>query len=115
MIAFRAVFLRLYLSAGLSRYLMISFYAAGLQRPTAQVLLDCFFFFLFLFFLLLSPASLCTSGCLGDHTHGLTADGDKPPRTSRPLSKQILRCSFEGCCRTFTWPAHLKYHLKTHR
>uniref|UniRef100_A0A3Q3ECQ2 Zinc finger protein 410 n=1 Tax=Labrus bergylta TaxID=56723 RepID=A0A3Q3ECQ2_9LABR len=46
------------------------------------------------------------------------ASGDKrelPPRTSRPLSKQILRCSFEGCCRTFTWPAHLKYHLKTHR
>ncbi|KAA8583390.1 hypothetical protein FQN60_015936 [Etheostoma spectabile] len=54
----------------------------------------------------------------GDHTHGLIADGDKrelPSRTSRPLSKQILRCSFEGCCRTFTWPAHLKYHLKTHR
>uniref|UniRef100_A0A3B4WHA0 Zinc finger protein 410 n=1 Tax=Seriola lalandi dorsalis TaxID=1841481 RepID=A0A3B4WHA0_SERLL len=54
----------------------------------------------------------------GDHTHSLTADGDKrelPSRTSRPLSKQILRCSFEGCCRTFTWPAHLKYHLKTHR
>ncbi|XP_038583343.1 zinc finger protein 410 isoform X2 [Micropterus salmoides] len=54
----------------------------------------------------------------GDHTHSLTADGDKrelQSRTSRPLSKQILRCSFEGCCRTFTWPAHLKYHLKTHR
>lgn len=60
----------------------------------------------------------------GDHTHSLVADGDKreqppppplPPRTGRPLSKQILRCSFEGCCRTFTWPAHLKYHLKTHR
>lgn len=54
----------------------------------------------------------------GDHTHSLTADGDKrelSSRTSRPLSKQILRCSFEGCCRTFTWPAHLKYHLKTHR
>nr|XP_029131265.1 zinc finger protein 410-like isoform X1 [Labrus bergylta]XP_029131266.1 zinc finger protein 410-like isoform X1 [Labrus bergylta]XP_029131267.1 zinc finger protein 410-like isoform X1 [Labrus bergylta] len=54
----------------------------------------------------------------GDHTHSLIAEGDKrelPPRTSRPLSKQILRCSFEGCCRTFTWPAHLKYHLKTHR
>ncbi|XP_008283691.1 zinc finger protein 410 [Stegastes partitus] len=55
---------------------------------------------------------------VGDHTHGLIAEGDKrelPSRTSRPLSKQILRCSFEGCCRTFTWPAHLKYHLKTHR
>ncbi|XP_068609517.1 zinc finger protein 410 [Brachionichthys hirsutus] len=51
----------------------------------------------------------------GDHTHGLTADTDKPPRTGRLLSKQTLRCSFDGCCRTFTWPAHLKYHLKTHR
>nr|XP_020459327.1 zinc finger protein 410 isoform X3 [Monopterus albus] len=54
----------------------------------------------------------------GDHTQSLTADGDKREllsRSSRPLSKQILRCSFEGCCRTFTWPAHLKYHLKTHR
>eukprot|EP00064_Thunnus_orientalis_P010513 superscaffoldBa00001436_g10539 len=54
----------------------------------------------------------------GDHTHSLPSDGEKrelPSRTSRPVSKQILRCSFEGCCRTFTWPAHLKYHLKTHR
>uniref|UniRef100_A0A3B3WD60 C2H2-type domain-containing protein n=1 Tax=Poecilia mexicana TaxID=48701 RepID=A0A3B3WD60_9TELE len=38
-----------------------------------------------------------------------------PPRPGRPLSKQVLRCSFEGCGRTFTWRAHLKYHLKTHR
>ncbi|XP_040016460.2 zinc finger protein 410 [Gasterosteus aculeatus] len=53
----------------------------------------------------------------GDHTHCLAEDErELQPRTSRPpLSKQILRCSFEGCCRTFTWPAHLKYHLKTHR
>uniref|UniRef100_A0A3B5LPR2 Zinc finger protein 410 n=1 Tax=Xiphophorus couchianus TaxID=32473 RepID=A0A3B5LPR2_9TELE len=48
------------------------------------------------------------------------ADGEDkrellPPRPGRPLSKQVLRCSFEGCGRTFTWPAHLKYHLKTHR
>uniref|UniRef100_A0AAX7UM90 C2H2-type domain-containing protein n=1 Tax=Astatotilapia calliptera TaxID=8154 RepID=A0AAX7UM90_ASTCA len=53
----------------------------------------------------------------GDHTHSLIADGDKrdlSARTSRPLSKQ-MRCSFEGCCKTFTWPAHFKYHLKTHR
>ncbi|KAM9703933.1 zinc finger protein 410 isoform 2-T2 [Menidia menidia] len=55
---------------------------------------------------------------IGDHTHGLAADGEKrepPARSGHPLSKQVLRCSFEGCCRTFTWPAHLKYHLKTHR
>ncbi|KAM9779570.1 zinc finger protein 410 isoform 2-T2 [Syngnathus typhle] len=65
----------------------------------------------------------------GDHTHELPLGGDEvtvplpaplpappPPRSGRPLaSRQILRCSFEGCCRTFTWPAHLKYHLKTHR
>uniref|UniRef100_A0A3P8UMR0 Zinc finger protein 410 n=1 Tax=Cynoglossus semilaevis TaxID=244447 RepID=A0A3P8UMR0_CYNSE len=54
----------------------------------------------------------------GDHTHSGTADGEKrepATRSSSHLSKQILRCSFEGCCRTFTWPAHLKYHLKTHR
>uniref|UniRef100_A0A3P8UIV1 Zinc finger protein 410 n=1 Tax=Cynoglossus semilaevis TaxID=244447 RepID=A0A3P8UIV1_CYNSE len=53
-----------------------------------------------------------------DHTHSGTADGEKrepATRSSSHLSKQILRCSFEGCCRTFTWPAHLKYHLKTHR
>uniref|UniRef100_A0A3P9PMY6 Zinc finger protein 410 n=1 Tax=Poecilia reticulata TaxID=8081 RepID=A0A3P9PMY6_POERE len=53
------------------------------------------------------------------HTHGLIDDGEDkrelPPRPGRPLSKQVLRCSFEGCGRTFTWRAHLKYHLKTHR
>ncbi|XP_019737750.1 zinc finger protein 410 isoform X1 [Hippocampus comes] len=64
----------------------------------------------------------------GHLTHDSPSGGEKreetvplqaplpPPRTGRPLAaRQILRCSFEGCCRTFTWPAHLKYHLKTHR
>lgn len=55
----------------------------------------------------------------GDLMHAFPSEGGKreppPPRTNRTLSKQILRCSFEGCYRTFTWPAHLKYHLKTHR
>ncbi|XP_057678563.1 zinc finger protein 410 [Corythoichthys intestinalis] len=67
----------------------------------------------------------------GDHTHvspseaaerqatapvPVTLPSPPPPRTGRPLAtRQILRCSFDGCCRTFTWPAHLKYHLKTHR
>ncbi|XP_056437145.1 zinc finger protein 410 [Gadus chalcogrammus] len=55
-----------------------------------------------------------------DHAHSFASDEDQreatSPRPPRPsLSKQMLRCSFEGCCRTFTWPAHLKYHLKTHR
>ncbi|KAJ3606948.1 hypothetical protein NHX12_026464 [Muraenolepis orangiensis] len=54
-----------------------------------------------------------------DHGHSLASEEQQQrasPRSPRPsLSKQMLRCSFEGCCRTFTWPAHLKYHLKTHR
>uniref|UniRef100_A0A3Q2VUK4 Zinc finger protein 410 n=1 Tax=Haplochromis burtoni TaxID=8153 RepID=A0A3Q2VUK4_HAPBU len=62
-------------------------------------------------------AQLAKDAKASDHTHSLIADGDKrdlSARTSRPLSKQ-MRCSFEGCCKTFTWPAHFKYHLKTHR
>ncbi|KAJ0061234.1 hypothetical protein NL108_013905, partial [Boleophthalmus pectinirostris] len=56
----------------------------------------------------------------GDLTHSLTSDAaDRrrcvSPRSSRSVPKSVLHCSFEGCCRTFTWPAHLKYHLKTHR
>ncbi|XP_061757059.1 zinc finger protein 410 isoform X1 [Nerophis ophidion] len=55
----------------------------------------------------------------GDNMHISPSEVERretpPPRTGRPLSRQVLRCSFEGCCRTFTWPAHLKYHLKTHR
>ncbi|XP_077566384.1 zinc finger protein 410 [Stigmatopora nigra] len=61
----------------------------------------------------------------GDHTHderhtmaaAPVTSMSSPPRSGRPLTarQQILRCSFDGCCRTFTWPAHLKYHLKTHR
>lgn len=93
-------------SAGLSQDSVIILYTAGVQRPAVWCAWNCF------------PQQLCSlssSGCLGDHTHSQASDGDKPPRTSRPLSKQILRCPFEGCCRTFTWPAHFKYHLKTHR
>uniref|UniRef100_A0A8C7LLX8 Zinc finger protein 410 n=1 Tax=Oncorhynchus mykiss TaxID=8022 RepID=A0A8C7LLX8_ONCMY len=55
----------------------------------------------------------------GDHLPSFPLEGvkrEQPTRTNRTLSsKQNLRCSFEGCYRTFTWPAHLKYHLKTHR
>ncbi|XP_069772170.1 zinc finger protein 410-like isoform X2 [Narcine bancroftii] len=35
-------------------------------------------------------------------------------RKSQPDEK-ILKCSYEGCSRTFLWHAHLKYHLKTHK
>lgn len=58
------------------------------------------------------------SGTNGDLIHSFPSEESKrelPARTNRTLSKQLLRCSFEGCYRTFTWPAHLKYHLKTHR
>ncbi|CAL1585845.1 unnamed protein product [Knipowitschia caucasica] len=55
----------------------------------------------------------------GDFSPSLPPDADDrrksvshPPRSG---PKSVLHCSYEGCCRTFTWPAHLKYHLKTHR
>lgn len=56
----------------------------------------------------------------GDHTLSLASDAGElrrcpSPRSDRPVPKSVLHCSFEGCCRTFIWPAHLKYHLKTHR
>ncbi|KAM4690929.1 zinc finger protein 410 isoform 2-T3 [Rhinophrynus dorsalis] len=37
------------------------------------------------------------------------------PAAHRPHSEKRLRCSFTGCDRSFVWPTHLKYHLKTHR
>ncbi|XP_047657620.1 zinc finger protein 410 isoform X1 [Tachysurus fulvidraco] len=40
---------------------------------------------------------------------------ETPPRNSRASTEKILRCPYENCQRTFTYPAHLKYHLKTHR
>lgn len=56
----------------------------------------------------------------GDHTISLATEAEDrrkcpSPRNDRPVPKSVLHCSFEGCCRTFIWPAHLKYHLKTHR
>lgn len=65
-------------------------------------------------------ARAATTVTNGDHTLSLASDaGDRrkcpSPRSDRPVPKSVLHCSFEGCCRTFIWPAHLKYHLKTHR
>ncbi|KAI5611263.1 zinc finger protein 410 isoform X2, partial [Silurus asotus] len=40
---------------------------------------------------------------------------ETPPRNTRASAEKILRCPYENCQRTFTYPAHLKYHLKTHR
>ncbi|MBN3298769.1 ZN410 protein, partial [Amia calva] len=53
-----------------------------------------------------------------DHLHSYQPEGPKretSPSTERPHGEKTLKCTFEGCRRTFTWPAHLKYHLKTHK
>ncbi|KAK6478912.1 zinc finger protein 410-like isoform X1 [Huso huso] len=54
----------------------------------------------------------------GDHLHCYQSEGPKKevnPSGERPQNEKSLKCTFEGCRRTFTWPAHLKYHLKTHK
>uniref|UniRef100_A0A3B3RC72 Zinc finger protein 410 n=1 Tax=Paramormyrops kingsleyae TaxID=1676925 RepID=A0A3B3RC72_9TELE len=53
-----------------------------------------------------------------EHLHSYPSEGPKketPLEDERPTPERTLRCTFEGCRRTFTWPAHLKYHLKTHK
>ncbi|XP_053457729.1 zinc finger protein 410 isoform X2 [Nycticebus coucang] len=51
----------------------------------------------------------------GENVH--LGSGDGPPKDSGPLPQveKKLKCTVEGCDRTFVWPAHFKYHLKTHR
>uniref|UniRef100_A0A671DXK8 Zinc finger protein 410 n=1 Tax=Rhinolophus ferrumequinum TaxID=59479 RepID=A0A671DXK8_RHIFE len=51
----------------------------------------------------------------GENSHLGSADGQ--PKDSGPLPQveKKLKCTVEGCDRTFVWPAHFKYHLKTHR
>ncbi|KAL1253590.1 hypothetical protein QQF64_015819 [Cirrhinus molitorella] len=54
----------------------------------------------------------------GDHIHSCQSEGPKkepPLRVGRAAAEKIHRCPYENCHRTFTYPAHLKYHLKTHR
>ncbi|XP_015205562.1 zinc finger protein 410 isoform X2 [Lepisosteus oculatus] len=54
----------------------------------------------------------------GDHLSSYPPEGPKketPPLPERSHNEKTLKCTFEGCRRTFTWPAHLKYHLKTHK
>ncbi|XP_063146154.1 zinc finger protein 410 [Candoia aspera] len=46
--------------------------------------------------------------------------GESQPKESSPIphlprGEKKLKCTVEGCDRTFVWPAHFKYHLKTHR
>lgn len=52
---------------------------------------------------------------IGENVH--LGSGDGQPKDSGPLPpvEKKLRCTVEGCDRTFVWPAHFKYHLKTHR
>ncbi|XP_012872411.1 PREDICTED: zinc finger protein 410 isoform X1 [Dipodomys ordii] len=51
----------------------------------------------------------------GENVHHGSGDGQ--PKDSGPLPQveKKLKCTVEGCGRTFVWPAHFKYHLKTHR
>uniref|UniRef100_A0A673KH99 Zinc finger protein 410-like n=1 Tax=Sinocyclocheilus rhinocerous TaxID=307959 RepID=A0A673KH99_9TELE len=51
------------------------------------------------------------AGSNSDHIHSCQSE----PRVGRAASEKVHRCSYENCHRTFTYPAHLKYHLKTHR
>uniref|UniRef100_UPI00398E5E21 zinc finger protein 410-like isoform X2 n=1 Tax=Pristiophorus japonicus TaxID=55135 RepID=UPI00398E5E21 len=54
------------------------------------------------------PVSSCNApACKEDVTPDL--------RHCTPRSEKTLKCSYEGCSRTFLWHAHLKYHLKTHK
>ncbi|TFJ95723.1 tRNA-dihydrouridine synthase [Platysternon megacephalum] len=55
---------------------------------------------------------------LGESVHLCSGDGQ--PKDSSPIPhlsrvEKKLKCTVEGCDRTFVWPAHFKYHLKTHR
>lgn len=53
-----------------------------------------------------------------EHIHSCQSEGlKKEPlsRANRTPAEKTHRCPYENCHRTFTWPAHLKYHLKTHR
>ncbi|XP_061467695.1 zinc finger protein 410 isoform X2 [Rhineura floridana] len=54
----------------------------------------------------------------GENVH--VCSGDSQPKESSPIphlprAEKKLKCTVEGCDRTFVWPAHFKYHLKTHR
>ncbi|XP_067848121.1 zinc finger protein 410-like isoform X2 [Heptranchias perlo] len=54
------------------------------------------------------PVNSCNvSSCKEDLTPDL--------RHGTTRSEKTLKCTYEGCSRTFLWHAHLKYHLKTHK
>uniref|UniRef100_A0A9J7WZV9 Zinc finger protein 410 n=2 Tax=Cyprinus carpio carpio TaxID=630221 RepID=A0A9J7WZV9_CYPCA len=47
-----------------------------------------------------------------DHIHSGQSEQTQEPRVT---SEKIHRCPYDSCHRTFSYPAHLRYHLKTHR
>ncbi|XP_003214434.1 zinc finger protein 410 isoform X1 [Anolis carolinensis] len=54
----------------------------------------------------------------GENVH--VCSGDSQPKEPSPIPhlprvEKKLACTVEGCDRTFVWPAHFRYHLKTHR
>ncbi|KAG8126302.1 putative Zinc finger protein [Naja naja] len=54
----------------------------------------------------------------GENVH--ICSGESQPKESSPIPhlprvEKKLQCTVEGCDRTFVWPTHFKYHLKTHR
>ncbi|XP_074091850.1 zinc finger protein 410 isoform X3 [Macrotis lagotis] len=54
----------------------------------------------------------------GENVHLGPGDGQSKDTGSLPhlpQEEKRLQCTVEGCDRTFVWPAHFKYHLKTHR
>ncbi|TRY57932.1 hypothetical protein DNTS_009819 [Danionella cerebrum] len=55
-----------------------------------------------------------TRAQLREHIQSCPSEPQKKDPGVHP-SEKIHRCPYESCCRTFTYPAHLKYHLKTHR
>ncbi|XP_052390750.1 zinc finger protein 410 isoform X1 [Carassius gibelio] len=58
---------------------------------------------------------LSNVSCLVAKVTTSTAVNQTEPRAGRTASEKIHRCPYETCLRTFSYPAHLKYHLKTHR
>ncbi|XP_077179311.1 zinc finger protein 410 isoform X3 [Paroedura picta] len=54
----------------------------------------------------------------GENVHVCSGDPqlkESSPIPHLPRVEKKLKCTVEGCDRTFVWPAHFKYHLKTHR
>ncbi|XP_038621631.1 zinc finger protein 410 isoform X2 [Tachyglossus aculeatus] len=58
------------------------------------------------------------AGGNGESVHLGPGEGqpkEPAPGPHLPRAEKRLKCTVEGCDRTFVWPAHFKYHLKTHR